>query len=83
MKQKDIALIIIVIFVSVLISYFISGKIIVPPKNRQQEVEVTQAISDQFNLPDKKYFNNSSINPTQIIIIGDNSNPDPFSKPTR
>lgn len=83
MKQKDLALIIIVIFISVIVSYVVSSKIIVPPKNRQQKVEVVQKISDQFPLPDKAYFNGSSINPTQLIVIGNNVNPDPFSKQTR
>lgn len=79
MKQKDIALIIVIVFISAVISIVVSQKIIVPPKNRQQNVEVVQKISTDFKLPSDKYFNNNSVNPTQTITIGDSTNPDPFS----
>lgn len=79
MKQKDIALIVIIVVFSAALSIVISQKIIVPPKNRQQNVEVVQKISTDFKLPSTKYFNNNSLNPTQTITIGDNPNPDPFS----
>lgn len=83
MKQKDIALIIIVVFFSGVISVFVSKSLIVPPENREQQVEKVQAITTDFKLPDKQFFNNDSINPTQLITIGDNANPDPFSKKTQ
>lgn len=79
MKQKDIALVILIVAISAIASYFISSKIIVTPKDRQQEVEVVQEIKTKFPLPDKKYFNENAINPTRPITIGENANPDPFS----
>jgi hypothetical protein len=48
------------------------------PQNRKQQVEVVQAISSEFATPNSRYFNPSSIDPTQQIQIGNNSNPDPF-----
>lgn len=78
MKQKDIALIIIVVFISGVISFFISHLLFGGPKNRQQQVEVVDAISTQFNVPSDKYFNKNSIDPTQLIQIGQNTNPAPF-----
>ena len=79
MKQKDIALIIVVTFISIIISVVLSRIFISAPKNRQQEVEVVTPISAEFSTPDKKYFNEKSIDPTQLIKIGDNSNKNPFN----
>ncbi len=73
MKQKDIALIVVVIFVSVIASVVLSNLIIAPPKNRQQKVEIVQPITADFPEPDSKYFNDKSVDPTQLIRIGDNS----------
>jgi ABC-type maltose transport system permease subunit len=78
MKQKDIALIIIVIFISGIISYFLSSTFITTPKSRKTEVEVVEPISSQFTKPDERYFNANSINPTQQIQIGNQDNQQPF-----
>ena len=83
MKQKDIALIIVIAAFSAIISFFISGKIFVTPTNRQQKVEVVDVISPEFQKPSDKYFNSSSIDPTQLVTIGDNNNPNPFSSPSQ
>ncbi len=80
MKSKDILLIGVVVFISGLASYFVSGKVISPPKNRKQQVEVVEAISTEFKQPDPKFFNSNSIDPTKLIQIGDNTNPTPFNK---
>ena len=79
MKQKDIALILIIVFVSVVISIVVSKLLFASPKNRQQQVEVVQPISADFPAPDKKYFNANSFDPTQLIQIGNSSNPNPFN----
>ena len=79
MKQKDIALIIVVVFFSIVISVFVSKKIFSSPKNRNQKAEVVQPITADFPIPDKRYFNNQAYDPTQVITIGQNANPDPFS----
>jgi len=79
MKQKDIAAILVVVFVSAVISLFVSKAIFASPKNRQQQVEVVQSITADFPKPDDRYFNNQAFDPTKQITIGQNSNPDPFS----
>ncbi len=79
MKQKDIFLIAVIVIVSAVASVIISKLIIAPPKNRQQAVEVVAPIDSTFNEPDKKYFTTTSINPTKLIQIGDNSNNNPFN----
>lgn len=80
MKQKDIALVAIIIFISALISIFVSKSVFVKPNNRQQEVEVVQVITAVFPPPDERYFNDKAFDPTQPITIGDNANTDPFTK---
>jgi hypothetical protein len=78
MKQKDIALIIVIVFVSALISWFVSKQLFAPPEKRQQEVEVVEPITADFPKADKHFFNNSSFDPTQLITIGKNANSNPF-----
>ncbi len=79
MKQKDILLIVVVAFISAVISIASSKILIAPAKNRQQKVEVVEPISASFNPPDKQYFNDQAIDPTQLITIGNNTNPKPFN----
>jgi hypothetical protein len=83
MKQKDIALIIVVAFLSAIISLVLSGKIFVTPENRQQHVEVVDKISTEFNLPDSRYFNSNSVNPTVEAQLGTDTNQNPFNSPSQ
>lgn len=79
MKQKDFLLIGVVVIISGIIAIVISNMLISAPKNRQQEVEVVVPISANFNEPDKRYFSPESVNPTQLIQIGDGTNNQPFN----
>jgi hypothetical protein len=78
MKQKDIALIVVIVLVSAGISLLLSNQIFAPPKNRQQEVEVVQPITADFPAPDKRFFNDQAFDPTKVITIGPTTNPEPF-----
>lgn len=78
MKQKDIALIIIIAFIAGLISYFVSGALFAKPSEMKTEVEIVEAISADFPPTDQRYFNKDSINPTQLIQIGNQNNQQPF-----
>lgn len=79
MKQKDIALIILIVAISAAVSFFASQRIFASPKARQQQVEVVQPISADFPKPDSRYFNSQAFDPTELITIGQSANPDPFS----
>ena len=79
MKQKDLALIAVIVFLSAIISFFVSKLIFAPPKNRQQQVEVVNAITSDFPQPDNRYFNSSAFDPTRPITVGQNTNTNPFS----
>jgi hypothetical protein len=79
MKQKDIALIIVIAVISGVISLIVSGKVFVTPANRQQKVEVVDQITSDFQKPDKQYFNSQSIDPAQSIELGPANNQNPFN----
>lgn len=82
MKQKDILLIVVIVVVSGLVSFFISKFLFSIPKNRQTKVEVVQVISSDFPAPDTRYFNANSIDPSKNITIGDSTNSQPFNNST-
>lgn len=78
MKKKDIGLIVAVVIFSGMLSFFVSRTLFTSPKDLQTEVEVVEPISADFKQPDKRYFNENSINPTIPITIGDDQNTKPF-----
>lgn len=77
MKQQDIALVIAIVFVSGIFSFVISTKLINPPEKTLEAAKV-EPISTEFNEPSPDYFNEKSINPTQVIRIDDSKNENPF-----
>ena len=82
MKQKDVALILVMVFISGVVALLVSNMFFGSPKNRQQTAEVVDVITPDFTQPPSKYFNADSANPTQQITIGGSTNPNPFnSKP--
>lgn len=78
MKQKDIVTILVVVFISAIASFFITGKVIVASSGHQK-APVVDSVNATFTQPDSKYFNKNSIDPTQLIHIGTSSNSNPFS----
>ena len=62
MKQKDIVLIIVMVFIGAIISLVVSNAIFSSPKNRKQTAEVVDVITPDFSSPPTKYFNNRSVN---------------------
>ena len=78
MKQKDIAMVIIVAAISVVVATVVSNAIFASSGGKNQQAETIDAISWEFVPADAKYFNKDSINPTEIIRIGDSTNQTPF-----
>lgn len=78
MKQKDIALIIIVIFVGGVFSVIMTKTVFVSTTSKQQTAQKIEPISNEFKEADKTVFNQNAINPTKLIRIGDESNTSPF-----
>jgi hypothetical protein len=78
MKQKDIILIIVVVFISGVASFFISNALFGSPAKNKTEVEVVEPIASEFIQPDTRYFNKDAIDPTQLIQLGGPGNPQPL-----
>jgi hypothetical protein len=79
MKQKDIMLIAVIVFISAIASLFVSKAIFASPKKRQQQVEIVQPITADFPTPNSHYFSSSAFDPTQLITIGQSNNTNPFN----
>ena len=79
MKQKDIALIILIAGISGGISFAVSHFIFAAPQNRQQSVAVVDVITTSFTTPDTKFFNSQSVDPAKLIEVGSVNNPNPFN----
>ncbi|MEO7363887.1 MAG: hypothetical protein ABIV43_00050 [Candidatus Saccharimonadales bacterium] len=82
MKQKDIALIAVIVFVSAIFSLFISKAIFGSPAAADTKAEIVSPITADFPTPDSTYFNNQAIDPTKTITIQQYSTTDPFSNTT-
>jgi hypothetical protein len=79
MKQKDVALIIVIIGGAAIVSFVIFGFIFGKQTSAKVNVEVVEPISASFELPNTKFFNSASLNPTQTITISPDSNQNPFN----
>ena len=78
MKQKDLALIIVLAVISAIVSYFVSGMFITKPTDLKADVKVVDPISADIPEVDTRYFNSDSIDPTEVIKIGGQENQQPF-----
>lgn len=78
MKQNDIVLVIVVVFISGVSSFLLSNLLFGSPEENRVKVEVVEPISSSFSEVDTRYFNDKSINPTQLIQIGQGNNQQPF-----
>ncbi len=80
MKQKDIALIAVIGFVALVAGLLLSNMVFSSSSKRTMKKDVVTAITTDFKEPDKKYFNENSVDPTQIIRIGEDTNQTPFNQ---
>lgn len=78
MKKNDVAIIILIISITMTISYFLAKAIIGEPKSLNTQVEVVEPITSTVPEPDPTVFNKDAINPTVPIQIGNPSNQQPF-----
>lgn len=80
MKRNDIALIILIVSVSAVVTYFIGKAIIGDSSAKQVTAEVVGPITANLTAPSKTIFNKDAINPTVVIQIGSPSNQQPFGQ---
>lgn len=78
MKQKDIALIVVIAIVSGVFAMVLSRVFFASADDKKQSAEVVDVITSEFSTPPTKYFNSNSIDPTQLIQIEESNNPNPF-----
>jgi hypothetical protein len=69
MKQKDIALVLVMAAVAAVLSLIISRFLFSTPESRNQTAEVVDVISSDFTTPPPKYFNSTAVNPAQPIPL--------------
>ncbi len=79
MKQKDIITLIVTAFFSIVLSIVVSKIVFSKPSNLNQQVDVVPVVSSNFSTPNSQFFNNKSIDPTQIINIGPSNNQQVFN----
>lgn len=79
MKNQDIAIIIVIAAISGVLSYFASDFLFASEKNTQHTVSKVTEVNPEFQMPSNKYYNQNSVNPTQLIQIGENNNENPFN----
>lgn len=77
-KQNDIAVIVLVVSISLLASYFLGNSLINTDANRSTPVEQVTLISPDFPQPSTDIFNDSAVNPTELIEIGSGGSEAPF-----
>jgi ABC-type cobalt transport system substrate-binding protein len=78
MKHKDVALILVIAIVSGIFALVVSQLLFGGAKHKQS-AEVVDSINANFLPPDTTYFNAKSVDPTQLITIGNSTNTDPFN----
>ena len=78
MKQKDIAMLILIAVFAGFISFFIANKVFITSKNKEKSTERVEALTEQFDPPDARFFNNNSINPNRDVTLTD-TNQAPFN----
>lgn len=77
-QRKDVLLIAVVVIFAGIISLTVSTIFFTSSKQRNLKAETVQPITAEFQRPDEEVFNDKAINPTQLIHIGDSTNPQPF-----
>ena len=79
MKQQDIAILIVIIFIAGVGTFFLANAFI-KPETQNTTAEVVEPINSDFPLPEAGVFSTESINPTVPIQVAPNSNNQPFTE---
>lgn len=79
MKKSDWAMIVLIVSIVGLTSYFIVGAILPSPGSNPESVETAESISKDYEEPSEKIFNSDAINPTVKFKIGDQGSEEPFT----
>ena len=78
MKQSDVAILILVVSISLLLSFFVGNAFIASPEARTKSVQVVQPIGENLAEVDADIFNKKAINPSENINVGESDSQKPF-----
>ncbi|NCU30257.1 hypothetical protein EOL73_02050 [Candidatus Saccharibacteria bacterium] len=78
MKKTDIAMLVLVVALTGLITYLIANTLLGSSKQLSANVTVVEPISAEIEVPNGSIFNKDAINPGVQIKVGDSSNQQPF-----
>lgn len=79
MKKGDIAILVLIVSLTLVISFLLVKALFGEPQNQAIKVEKAAPISANVTQPDTRIFNKDAINPTVVIQIGNPANQQPFS----
>jgi hypothetical protein len=79
MKRNDIALLILIVSLTLVISFLIVKALFGEPAQQGVSVEKVQMISGEIRRPSKEIFHKGALNPTVVIQIGNPGNQQPFN----
>lgn len=80
MKKSDAALLIVIVAISLIASYFIGRAVLAQVVQQEVQVEVVDKIDSNIVPPSDTVFNAEAINPAVPINIGDSNNQQPFGQ---
>lgn len=78
MKKNDIALLVLIVSITLVASFFVVKALFGEPQKQATKVEKVDEISSSIVQPSKSIFNKDAINPTVVIQIGSPANNQPF-----
>lgn len=78
MKSQDIAVLILVVSISLVVSYFAGTALFASDEDRSAEVVRVIEIDEEFPQPSENIFNEDAINLVETITIGDSESEKPF-----
>ena len=79
-KSKDLTVLVILVGISALISYFASNALFSSKKSLSTKVELVDQVTSDFSYENKTYFTNNPLNPTKNITISQNNNQKPLGQ---
>ena len=79
MKKSDWALVVLIVAIAGVISYFIVSALLPEPNKDPQTVPTAEPIATSVAAPSQQIFNAEAINPTVKVTIGGQSNKPPFT----
>ncbi len=79
MKKSDYAVLVLIVSLSLVVSFVAVKALFGEPKNSSTTVEVAKTISSSVTEPSTTIFNKDAINPTVVIQIGTANSEQPFT----